>query len=118
METSQDDCEIASVAPDIVPLNPISENATRVSSVMHTKTPAKDTLSEPSNDTSKKPTNGEKIAQDEGPLQSNESPSTIEDVSKAPSEPTQDNNASAETIVNPEEVKIPEMSSDTKEDKV
>lgn len=112
METSQDDCEIASEAPDIVPLNPIPENATRVSSVMHTN------LSEPSNDTSKKPTNGEKIAQDEGPLQSNESPSTIEDVSKAPSETTQDNNASAETIVNPEEVKIPEMSSDTKEDKV
>jgi hypothetical protein len=100
VETKHDDCEVASEAPDIVPSNTIPDNATRTPSVLGIVTPAKENPSEPSDDTSKKPTNGEKLAEDEALLESAESPSTVEDVPKAPSETTQDN-TSSETIVTP-----------------
>lgn len=106
VETNHDDCDIASEAPEVVPSNPVPANATRQSSVLAITTPAKEIPSEVSDNTSTKPTN-EKLAEDKAPLESAESPSTMEDVPKAPSETTQDNNAASETNVTPEKIKIP-----------
>ena len=86
VETSQDECEIASVAPDVVPSNPIPDTATRTSSVSNVKI----TPSEPNDDTLKK-TDVRKPTQDKAPSESAKSPPpVVDDVPKAPVEAAQE----------------------------
>jgi apolipoprotein D and lipocalin family protein len=111
VETNQDNCEIVSDAPDIVPSNPVPDTATR--------TPVKEVPSKSNDDTPEESTNGEKLAGDKVPLESVKSPSTIENVPKTPSETTHDNNTASETSVTPEEIKVPSGTvADIKESKV
>jgi hypothetical protein len=106
VETAHDDCEIAAVAPDVIPSNPIPDTATRTSSVSDIKDPAKEPPVVPSDDKSKKTTDTKKSTQDKATLESAESLSK-DDVPKPPSETTQENNASSESIAAPEKFNIP-----------
>jgi len=128
VETSQDDCEIVSAAPDIIPENPIPDTATRTPSNSDIKIKP----SEPEDDTLKE-TDVQKPTQDKAPSESAKSPLKVDDVPKAPfettqevvatpneTEATQDVAASAEKteqINSPSNIKI-EIPSDIKEEKV
>jgi hypothetical protein len=94
VETAHNDCEIAAVAPDVVPSNPIPDDATRIPAVLDTKDPAKEQPVVPSDDKSKKPTDAKKSTQDKATLESAESLSKDE-VPKSPTETTQENKASS-----------------------
>jgi hypothetical protein len=121
VETSQDNCEIVSVAPDVIPANPIPDTATRTSS-----------NSEPS-DGKLKETDVQKTTQDKAPSESARSPLIVDDALKAPIETTQEvvatpneNKATEDVVANAEETeqisspsnKKTEIPSDIKEEKV
>jgi hypothetical protein len=128
VETSQDNCEIVSGAPDVIPSNPIPDTATRTPSNSDIKIkPA-----EP-NDDELKETDVQKRTQDTAPSESVKSPLIVEDVPKAPietthevvaapneTEATQDvvaNAEESEQINSPSSTKT-EIPSDIKEEKV
>lgn len=128
VETSQDNCEIASVAPDVIPANPIPDTATRTSS----NSDIKILPSKPNNDKLKE-TDVQKPTQDEAPLESAKSPLIVDDVPKAPIETTQEmvappneTEATQDVVANAEEteqISSPsntktEIPSDIKEEKV
>jgi hypothetical protein len=128
VETSQDSCEIVSVAPDVVPANPIPDSATRPS----TNSDIKITPSEPSVDKLKE-TDVQKPTQDKVSLESAKSPLIVDDAPKAPIETTQEvvatpnkmeatqevaaNAKETEQISSPSNTK-PEIPSDINEEKV
>jgi hypothetical protein len=128
VETSQDNCEIASVNPDIIPSNPIPEIATRTASNSDSKIkPA-----EPKEEKLKE-VDVQIPTQDKAQPESVKSPLTVEDAPKAPIETTQEvvatpNKAEAtqDVVANAEEteqINIPantktEIPSDIKEEKV
>jgi hypothetical protein len=105
VETSQDDCEIVSVAPDIIPANPIPDTATRTSSSPDIKiTPSEPKADKPKEVDVQKPT------QDKAPSESAKSPLIVDDVPKAPIEKTQEvvatpneNEATQDVVANAEE---------------
>ena len=128
VETSQDDCEIVSAAPDVVPANPIPDTATRTSS----NSDIKITPSEPSDDKLKE-TDVQKPTQDKAPSQSAKSPLIVDEAPKAPTETTQEvvatpnkTEAAQDTVANAketEQISSPsntktEIPSDIKEEKV
>jgi hypothetical protein len=121
VETSQDGCEIVSVAPDIVPANPIPDTATRTS----TNSDIKITSSEPSADKLKE-TDVQKPTQDKVPSESAKSPLIVDDALKAPLETTQEVVATQDVVANAEkteQISSPsktktEIPSDIKEEKV
>jgi hypothetical protein len=88
VETSHNDCEIAPVAPDVIPSNPIPDDATRIPSVSDIKDPAKEQPVVPSNDKVEKTPDAKKSTQDKATLESSESPSKDE-VPRPPSETAQ-----------------------------
>ena len=92
VETSQDNCEIVSVAPDIVPANTIPDTATRTPP----NSDIKITPSEPE-DGKLTETDVQKPTQDKVPSESAKSPLIVDDVLKAPIETTQ------EVVANPNE---------------
>jgi hypothetical protein len=126
VETSQDDCEIISAAPDVIPSNPVPDTATRTASVSDVKI----TPSEPDDDKLKK-TDVKKPTQE--PLESANSPPLVDDMPKAPVETTQEVVAipnetettqvvvaaaeETEQISSPSDTKV-EIPSDIKEEKV
>jgi hypothetical protein len=128
VETSQDSCEIVSVAPDVVPANPIPDTATRTS----TNSDIKITPSEPTVDKLKE-TDVQKPTQDKVPSESAKSPLIVDDVPKAPIETTQEvvatpneteatqdvvaNAKETEQISSPSNTKT-EIPSDTEKEKV
>jgi len=128
VETPQDNCEIVSVAPDVVPANPIPDTATRTS----TNSDIKITPSEPTVDKLKE-TDVQKPTQDKVPSERAKSPLIVDDVPKAPIEITQEvvatpnetkatqdvvaNAKETEKISSPSNTKT-EIPSDIKEEKV
>lgn len=128
VETSQDNCEIVSVAPDVVPANPIPDTATRTSSNSEVKIMP----SEPS-DGKLKEMDVQKTTQDKAPSESAKSPLIVDDALKAPIETTQEvvatpneNKATQDIVANAEETeqisspsnKKTKIPSDIKEEKV
>ena len=128
VETSQDNCEIVSVPPDVIPTNIIPDTATRVPS----NSDIKITPSEPENDKLKE-TDVQKPTQDKVPSESAKSPLIVDDVPKVPIETTQEvvatpneTEATQDAVANAEEteqIKSPsntktEIPSDIKEEKV
>jgi len=128
VETSQDNCEIVSVAPDVVPANPIPDTATRTSSNSEVKIMP----SEPS-DGKLKEMDVQKPTQDKVPSEGAKSPLIVDDAPKAPIETTQEvvatpkeseatqdvvaNAGETEQISSPSKTKT-EIPSDMKEEKV
>jgi hypothetical protein len=122
VETTQDDCEIAAVAPDVIPSNPISNDATRTPPVSDIKDPAKEPPAVSSNDKTKKTLDATKSTQDKAIAEKAES-LPKDEVPKPPSEATQENKASSESIAAPEKINIPssmmaEIPSEIKEEKL
>ena len=128
VQTSQDNCEIVSVAPDVIPANPIPDTATRTSSNSNVKIMP----SEPSDDKLKE-MDVQKPTQDKAPSESAKSPLIVDDEPKAPIETTQEvvatlyeteatqdvvaNAEESEQISSPSNTKT-EIPSDIKEEKV
>jgi hypothetical protein len=81
VETSQDDCEIISLAPDVIPANPIPDTATRTSS----NSDIKIMPSKPSDDKLKE-TDVQIPTQDKAPSESAKSPLIVDAAPKAPIE--------------------------------
>jgi hypothetical protein len=128
VETSQDNCEIVSADPDVVPSNPIPEIATRTVSDSDSKI----NPTEPKDDKLKE-LDVQKPTQDKAQSESVKSPLIVEDAPKAPIETTQEvvatpNEAEAtqDVVANAEkteQINIPantktEIPSDIKEEKV
>jgi hypothetical protein len=116
VETSQDNCEIASDAPDIVPSNPIPDNATRTYSISDMKI----TPSEP-NDDQLKETDVQKPTQDQVPPVSVKSSPIVDDAPKAPIDTTQEvvatpdkTDATQEVVANADEAEQINSPSNTK----
>jgi hypothetical protein len=105
VETSHNECEIAAVAPDVIPSNPIPDDATRIPSVSDIKDPVKEQSVVTSDDKSKKTPDAKKSTEDKATLESSESPS--KDELPRPSETTQENKASSKSIAAPEKINIP-----------
>jgi hypothetical protein len=128
VQTSQDNCEIVSVAPDVIPENPIPDTATRTSSNSNVKIMP----SEPSDDKLRE-MDVQEPTQDKAPSESAKSPLIVDDAPKAPIEKTQEvvatlyeTEATQDVVANAEEteqISSPsntktEIPSDIKEEKV
>lgn len=122
VETAHDDCEIAAVAPDVIPSNTIPEDATRNSPISDIKDPAKEQPVVPSDDKSKETKDVTKSTQDKATLGGSES-LPKDKVPRPSSETTQENKASSESVAAPEKINIPsslkaEIPSEIKEEKL
>jgi hypothetical protein len=119
VETAHDDCEIATVAPDVIPSNPIPEDATRTSSITD---PAKEQPAVVSVDKLKETKDATKSTEDKATLEGSESLPNDE-VPRPSSETTQENKASSESVAAPEKINIAsslkaEIPSELKEEKL
>jgi len=97
VETSQDNCEIVSAAPDVIPANTVPDTATRTS----TNSDIKITPSEPSDKL--KETDVQKPTQEKVPSDSAKSPLTVDDAPKTPIETTQEVVATQDVVTNAKE---------------
>lgn len=120
VETSHNDCEIAAVAPDIIPSNPVPDDATRKPSISDNKDPVKEQPIVPSDDKSKKTTDAKKSTQD---ISEGAESLYKDEVPKPSSDTTQENKASSKSIAAPEKINIPssmmaQIPSEIKEEKL
>lgn len=120
VETSHNDCEIAAVAPDVIPSNPVPDDATRKPSVLDNRDPVKEKPVVPSDDKSQKTTDAKKSTQD---VSEGAESLPKDEVPKPSSEKTQENKASSKSIAAPEKINIPssmraEIPSEIKEEKL
>ncbi|PNF22244.1 hypothetical protein B7P43_G02941 [Cryptotermes secundus] len=104
VETSHNDCEIAAVAPDVIPSNPVPDDATRKPSISDNKDPVKEQPIVPSDDKSKKTTDAKKSTQD---ISEGAESLYKDEVPKPSSDTTQENKASSKSIAAPEKINIP-----------
>jgi hypothetical protein len=106
VETAHDDCEIAAVAPDVIPSNPIPEDATRKSSISDIKDPIKETPVVPSDNISKETKDSVKSSQDKATSESSES-LPKDEVPKTSSETSNESNAPSQSVAAPQKTDIP-----------